>query len=643
MTGGMGGPLGFFDALFGYNKPGEVGFGGQRYQFQPHPMMTEADVRGLGLTMPETTTMPAYEKPLPTGMQGPLELVPEQQTTRDIPLPGFVGTRMDPKTKQALALETFKERRAERQRAQVQKLLEGLITPDEADAAREPLQTSPQPPPTPGTITQTPLTTTTAPTTAPKAPGGKIPLGTPTKEMEDAIAEAHRLYPQVRPELIRAIMARESNFDPTAVSGKGAKGPMGLMPDTQREMGVKDPFNVQESTIGGTRYFAQQLAKYGGDEQLALAAYNAGPGAVDKAGKKVPPFKETQEYVPWVLERAKPGAFASSAAQKPAPAQPGTGMLVAGPGAPAPTTPSPTALRDQARLTKLDAEIPLLQKRLVVLSGHTGAEATAALALGRQVLSDKVTERNTLRNQLGETQRAVEKEQALQPLKLEQARIEADAAAARTLAAKGEERIGVEAGRKMNLPPTTRWKDVPEGVKIYEDPSSTERKVFADLRGSAAGVDTLLTKLDNPEVQKIIGTWFSEPEATFARKVGDYLSTVTPAQRKFLATLAREISDIRHQLAGASQTATELKGLEPFLPAPGDVDVATIRAKLEALKEGILRSHDSYRDQLDQVGIRTPKPLSRPEPKSSSSTGNTGTGSSAAPSVQDRLLKKYAR
>ena len=109
--GGMGGPLGFFDALFGYNKPGQIGFGGQRYQFQPHPRMTEEDVRGLGLTMPETTTTPAYEKPLPPDVQGPLELVPEQTTTRDVPLPGFVGQRLDPKTRQALALERFKEHR----------------------------------------------------------------------------------------------------------------------------------------------------------------------------------------------------------------------------------------------------------------------------------------------------------------------------------------------------------------------------------------------------------------------------------------------------------------------------------------------------------------------------------------------------
>ena len=77
----------------------------------------------------------------------------------------------------------------------------------------------------------------------------------------------------------------------------------------------------------------------------------------------------------------------------------------------------------------------------------------------------------------------------------------------------------------------------PQDARILDDPSPGERKVFADLKGSAAGIDTLLTKLDNPEVAKIIGTWLSAPEDKFMRMVGDYLATVTPAQRKFLATL----------------------------------------------------------------------------------------------------------
>jgi hypothetical protein len=136
---------------------------------------------------------------------------------------------------------------------------------------------------------------------------GTVFLGKTTPEMEDAIAEAHRQFPQVRPELIRAMIASESSYNPYARSGKGAEGLMGLMPGTGREMGVKDPFDVAQNVVGGTRYLAQMLTRYGGSEAMALAAYNAGPGAFEKAGKKVENLsEETRTYVPRVLGRAGP-------------------------------------------------------------------------------------------------------------------------------------------------------------------------------------------------------------------------------------------------------------------------------------------------------------------------------------------------
>jgi hypothetical protein len=99
-------------------------------------------------------------------------------------------------------------------------------------------------------------------------------------------------------------------------------------------------------------------------------------------------------------------------------------MLVAGPGAPAPTTPSPTALKDQAKLRKIESDMPQLQQKLVRLSGFSGPEARAAAETLRTLLSEKITERNRLRESTTEVARVVEKETALQPLKLEQSRIE---------------------------------------------------------------------------------------------------------------------------------------------------------------------------------------------------------------------------
>jgi soluble lytic murein transglycosylase-like protein len=105
------------------------------------------------------------------------------------------------------------------------------------------------------------------------------------------------------PALILSVVMEESGGDPAARSAKGALGLMQLMPDTARELGVEDRTDAAQNLQGGARYLADMLKKFAGRLDVALAAYNAGPGTVDRLGGKIPDFPETRRYVRRVLER----------------------------------------------------------------------------------------------------------------------------------------------------------------------------------------------------------------------------------------------------------------------------------------------------------------------------------------------------
>ncbi len=105
----------------------------------------------------------------------------------------------------------------------------------------------------------------------------------------------------VDPTLVKAMVKVESNFDPSVVSHAGAKGLMQLMDGTAEMLGVTDSFDPVQNVEGGVKFMKFLLARYDNNETLALAAYNAGPGAVDKH-KGIPPFEETQKYVTRVLQ-----------------------------------------------------------------------------------------------------------------------------------------------------------------------------------------------------------------------------------------------------------------------------------------------------------------------------------------------------
>ncbi len=126
------------------------------------------------------------------------------------------------------------------------------------------------------------------------------------EEIKTAMEDAAKTF-SLPLTLLHSVIKAESNFNPQAKSPAGAKGLMQLMPGTAKELGVKNIYDVEENIRGGAKYLRNMLDKFDQNVKLALAAYNAGPGAVKKHGG-IPPYEETQKYVAKIMKDCIPKA-----------------------------------------------------------------------------------------------------------------------------------------------------------------------------------------------------------------------------------------------------------------------------------------------------------------------------------------------
>ena len=155
-----------------------------------------------------------------------------------------------------------------------------------------------------------------APPPPPAVPNSEPETGPTVNALVSSIARRHN----VEPSLVDSVIRVESNYNPNAVSPKGATGLMQLIPSTAKRFGVSNTFHPAQNIEGGVRYLKYLMQLYGGDERLALAAYNAGEGAVAKY-KGIPPYPETQNYVYQVGKKLGQSRVAEKKAQAESPAK----------------------------------------------------------------------------------------------------------------------------------------------------------------------------------------------------------------------------------------------------------------------------------------------------------------------------------
>ncbi len=476
------------------------------------------------------------------------------------------------------------------------------------EAEQEPIQTPAQVPP---------ATLPGRPQVGPQAEFKPLtPRAQVNPDVYHAVDEAARKY-EIRPALFHAMADSESSYDPSAVSPKGAQGVLQLMPSTQKMYKVADPFNPMQNADAGAKYFSQLLKKYGGNEAIALAAYNAGEQPVDEAGGKIPNYPETQNFVKKVMAKS---------------------------GRPYPMTVQEAPKEYQGQAVQIDQRIQKAEALIERLEKVPGDMADKKKKWLLQRIEAWRRESQTLKTELKPEGTPEFKEftathpeyaqynnigQMPQDMRVK-AKIEFD----EYIRDKEQMKRKVEEGAKLvpnpemvgefGVSPTTTVTQLEEMIK--QDPSLKQiwRKADDTIEREMANWDVAhraLTKIEpmlrDPKIAKWLGSMMADPEKWMDRTYVSTVKGLPPEAVDAVSRMAGVAAQYRAAYAGLSQTASETENLKPLIPVPGDpgdTALSKVRSLINQVAERSNAKRDYYRKGRYRLGGDYLKPFEPPQP-----------------------------